>query len=76
MTITKDNGFDYVRAPIAYYRIHPEQLTQKQSLICTKEEIQVVLSFLNLEKQINGKSLWRLAILFLKLIYKKYFRRN
>jgi len=66
----------YVKEPLAYYRIHSNQLTTKTPARCTMEEIDVVkraMDFKKLTRKENRKVRLHLIILYMKLIYKEIF---
>lgn len=66
----------YVPKPLAWYRIHEGQVTQRTPAVCTWEEIDVVrLNMVGLGR--IGKSklarlFWHLAVLYMKLFYKRH----
>lgn len=68
-------SLDYVPEPLAYYRIHAEQITAKTPARCTIEEIQVVKKW---RKGISKDFVWEyrrhMLWLYMKLLYKKILR--
>ena len=71
LKMTHDYKCDYVREPLAYYRVYKGQLTKKTPVRCTMEEIDVVRRFLLYSKSGWCRKFWRMFILYLKLIYKE-----
>jgi len=71
MTLPSYYRCAYIDEPLAYYRIHSDQLTKKTPIRCTMEEIDVVKRFLPHSKANWFRKFWRMFILYLKLIYKE-----
>ena len=72
--LSKYNKFTNVALPLAYYRIHSKQLTQKTPARCTMEEIDVVKNAMNyrvLTNKERGKVYRHLVWLYMKLLYKE-----
>jgi len=64
----------YVPEPLAYYRVHNEQLTQKTPARCTVEEIDVVkraMNFRPLSRRRRLRVYSHLLKLYMKLFYKE-----
>ena len=65
---------DYVPEPLAYYRVHSQQLTQKISARCTAEEIDAVkraADFRQLTREQKRQVQRRLFWLYCRLIWKE-----
>lgn len=65
---------DYVPEPLAYYRIHADQISQKTKARCTAEEIDVVKRAVEFRKltQHQGMRVWiHLLWLYIKLLLKE-----
>jgi len=64
----------YIKEPLAYYRIHADQITQKTRARCTAEEIDVVkraVDFKVLSRN-QGMRVWiHLLWLYIKLLFKE-----
>jgi len=72
--LAEHNAFTNVALPLAKYRIHDNQLTQRSSARCTMEEIDVVKNAMNyrdLTKEERRRVYWHLIWLYFKLIYKE-----
>uniref|UniRef100_A0A6M3KUM8 Putative glycosyltransferase n=1 Tax=viral metagenome TaxID=1070528 RepID=A0A6M3KUM8_9ZZZZ len=67
--MAKWNDCAYVPEPLAFYRIHKEQLTQRAPARCTVEEIDVFKRFIKYLPR--WKALLHLFYLYCKLIYKE-----
>ena len=67
--MTQKYKCDYVPEPLAFYRIHKEQLTNNTPVRCTMEEIDVFKRFIKYLPR--RKSLQHLFWLYCKLIYKE-----
>lgn len=72
--MTRKFKCNYVPEPLAYYRIHSNQLTRRTSWRCTMEEIDVFRRFMKFlpKQEVRRHLFW----FYCKLIYKEIYRSD
>ena len=77
LKFARHHRVDWCKEPLAYYRLHPDQVTRKTPAICTLDEIKVVLGWLKILKDnkenliLRWNAWFHLCWLWVKYLVKK-----